>query len=270
MRYDSAVTPLLALDDVSVHFGGLKALNGVSLFVLPGEVTGLIGPNGAGKSTCLNVIAGSQRPTFGRVGYRGRDITRVPGHARGRMGIARTFQTVCLSGRQTTLVNVRLGGFQTVRSGLFSDALGLSRRRGDERQLQRRVDVLLELVGVSEYRNVPAGDLPLGLQRSVELARALCAGPRLLLLDEPASGLDSDETATLAQVLRTVREELGTNLLLVDHDVSFVAGLADYVYVLDFGELISAGEPGEVLNDPVVESAYLGTGRGVGHATARS
>jgi ABC-type branched-subunit amino acid transport system ATPase component len=129
--------------------------------------------------------------------------------------------------------------------------------------------VLLDLVGLSAHRDVPAGDLPLGLQRSVELARALCAGPRLLLLDEPASGLDSAETAALADVLLTVREELGTTLLLVDHDVGFVTGIADYVYVLDFGQLIAQGEPAAVLADPVVERAYLGTGKGVGHAAAR-
>ncbi|HVW31760.1 MAG TPA: ABC transporter ATP-binding protein [Acidimicrobiia bacterium] len=269
MREARAVTPLVELDDIGVQFGGLRALDDVNLFLLPGEITGLIGPNGAGKSTLLNVVGGSQAPTTGRVGYRGADVTRAPAHARARMGVARTFQTVCVASRLSALVNVRLGGFQTVRSGLLSDALGLSRRRSDERHLERRVDVLLDLVGLSRHRDVPAGDLPLGLQRSVELARALCAGPRLLLLDEPASGLDSSETASLADVLLTVREELGTTLLLVDHDVSFVTGIADYVYVLDFGQLIAEGEPRAVLADPRVEAAYLGQGQGVDHVAAR-
>ncbi len=270
MRATPAVTPLVELAHISVQFGGLRAVDDVNLFLLSGEVTGLIGPNGAGKTTLLNVVGGSQPPTTGRVRYGGADITAAPAHARARMGVGRTFQTVCVASRLSALVNVRLGGFQTVRSGLLSDALGLSRRRSDERRLARRVDVLLDLVGLSPYRNVPAGDLPLGLQRSVELARALCAGPRLLLLDEPASGLDASETAALADVLLTVREELGTTLLLVDHDVGFVTGIADYVYVLDFGQLIAQGEPDAVLRDPVVESAYLGTGKGVKHAAARS
>jgi branched-chain amino acid transport system ATP-binding protein len=270
MRDGAAVAPLVDLQNISVRFGGLRALDDVEIFLLSGEVTGLIGPNGAGKSTLLNVVGGSQRPTTGHVRYGGRDITAAPAHARARLGVARTFQTVCVASRLSALVNVRLGGFQTVRSGLLSDALGLSRRRVDERRLARRVDVLLDLVGLSAHQDVPAGDLPLGLQRSVELARALCAGPRLLLLDEPASGLDSAETASLADVLLTVREELGTTLLLVDHDVGFVTGIADYVYVLDFGQLIAQGEPGAVLHDPVVEAAYLGTGKGVGHAVARS
>ncbi|MEV0147632.1 ATP-binding cassette domain-containing protein [Nonomuraea sp. NPDC050733] len=246
---------MLRVTDVSVSFGGVRALDGVSFEVPEGQVCGVIGPNGAGKTTLFDVVSGLRRPSGGRVSVAGEDLTRVSAVRRARRGVRRTFQRTQVFGRLTVAGNVlaaldwRGGG-----GGLAADLVGRPARGRLERERGRRVDEVLELCGLTALRDAYAAALPVGQRRLVELARALADRPRLLLLDEPTSGLDAEQTARL----RAVVGALDTTVLLVEHDMGFVMDVCDRLVVLDLGRVISTGAPAEVRDDPVVRAAYLG------------
>jgi branched-chain amino acid transport system ATP-binding protein len=240
---------LLLVDDVVVQFGGVTAVNHASFEVCAGSVTGLIGPNGAGKTTCFNVITGLQAPTSGRVVLDGHDITRAPVHRRARRGIGRTFQRLEAFGSLTVWDNVRtaLDIHDGIR-GLFSSVGGSA---------DQVVGELLERVGIAPYAGDRADSVPTGVARLLELARALACDPRLLLLDEPSSGLDEQETADFGLLLSELASE-GRTILMVEHDMDLVMGVCDTIHVLDFGSIIAEGTPAEIRANPVVQQAYLG------------
>ena len=248
----------LEVDSVTVRFRGLVALDDVSLSVSKGEVVGLIGPNGAGKTTLFNSITGLQAVSGGTIQFERGDITRTAADRRARMGIARTFQTVQLLSKLSTFDNILLGCQSRMRNGLFSDGLRLPGSWRDEALARREVDHVIEFLGLGEYAYRGVGELPLGSRRLVEIARAVCTRPKLLLLDEAASGIGHDETGELQALFRRIRDEYSLSMLVVEHDVDFVLGLCDYVYVLDFGRLIARGTPHMVRTNPTVIAAYLG------------
>jgi branched-chain amino acid transport system ATP-binding protein len=244
--------PLLDVREVSVRFGGVAALSEVSLRVHAGTVTGLIGPNGAGKTTLFNVVSGLQRPDRGHVRIGGRDVTGLGTHRRARLGLARTFQRLELFSHLTSEDNVRVGLEAGRRSGLSP------RVRRAARVPASSATALLDRVGVGGTAAHPVNALPTGSARLVELARALSIGPRVLLLDEPCSGLDDAESVGLGRLLRELAAEERA-VLLVEHDMSLVLDVCDLIYVLDFGEIIASGTPSEIREHPAVQAAYLGT-----------
>ncbi len=243
--------PLLALDEVTVRFGANQVLTDVDLVVPAGDVVGLIGPNGAGKTTLFNVVTGLQRPTRGRVRVDGVDISRLDTHHRARRGIGRTFQRLELFGDLTVRDNVRVAGEIRNRWRL----LGLGGGRVD---VDREAERLLDLLGLRAVADVDAGEVPTGTARLVELGRALIAGPRLVLLDEPASGQTEPETEAFGVLLRRLVDDEGVTVLLVEHDMNLVMEVCDHVHVLDFGQVIAHGSPDEVRADGRVLAAYLG------------
>jgi branched-chain amino acid transport system ATP-binding protein len=251
---------VLELRDVGVRFGSLDAVDGISLSVHAGEIVGLIGPNGAGKTVTFNVVSGLQRPTRGHVLLDGRDVTSYPAAARTRLGLARTFQVVQLFGGMSVLENVMVAGHRFTRSGVVSDALRLPWRGRALAEARERATAALEYVGLLDLADADAGALPVGQARLVELARALCLKPRVLLLDEPASGLDPAETAELVQLLGRVRATIGCAMLLVEHDMGVVMPLCDHVVVMNFGNVLEAGTPEQIRDHAGVLEAYLGVG----------
>lgn len=246
---------MLGVQDVSVAFGGVRALDGVSFEVPEGQVCGVIGPNGAGKTTLFDVVSGLRRPDAGRVSVGGVDLTGTSAVRRARLGVRRTFQRTQVFGRLTVAGNVLAAlDWHGGGGGLAADLVGWPARRRLERERGERVAEVLELCGLTGLRDVHAAALPVGRRRLVELARALADRPRLLLLDEPTSGLDAEQTARLREVVAA----LDTTVLLVEHDMSFVMETCDRLVVLDLGRVIASGTPDEVRGDPVVRAAYLG------------
>lgn len=237
--------PLLHVDDVVVQFGGVTAVNHASFEVEEGTITGLIGPNGAGKTTTFNVVTGLQTPTSGQVLLNGKNITRMPVHRRSQRGIGRTFQRLEAFGSLTVADNVRVA--LDINDGF----------RGLFRSSAHEVEDLLELVGIASYARDRADSIPTGTARLLELARALATNPRLLLLDEPSSGLDESETEAFGELLKQLAEE-GVTILMVEHDMDLVMGVCDDIHVLDFGSIIAQGTPAEIRVNPVVQKAYLG------------
>jgi branched-chain amino acid transport system ATP-binding protein len=249
---------VLTVDGVSVRFGALNVLDNVSFDVRPGEIFGLIGPNGAGKTTLFNCVSGLLRPNQGTISYRGQRIDGTAVHRRSRLGIARTFQNLNLFGGLTVRENLMVPVEVRDRRGLVADAFRLPQSRFGERQAEERANAILQLLGLAELGERRADDLPVGLQRRVEIGRAIAQRPDLLLLDEPASGLDATETAELASLLPVLRNRLKVTIVLVDHDMALVLAVCDRICALDFGEVITTGTPAEVRNNPRVISAYLG------------
>jgi branched-chain amino acid transport system ATP-binding protein len=247
--------PFLEAAGITVRFGGLVAVDDVSLTADVGEVVGLIGPNGAGKTTMFGALAGLARPDGGRVAIDGAGASRWSAARRARAGIGRTFQRLEVFGSMTVRENLELAA-EAPHVGERPWRLVTRRRYRDDAWAAE----VLELVGLQGVADVAAGALPLGLGRLVELGRALCGRPRLLLLDEPSSGLDPSETGAMAQTIASAVAELGIGALLIEHDMSMVPGLCERLYVLDFGRCIAAGPLDAVLADPVVQGAYLGTG----------
>ncbi|MFA5786061.1 MAG: ABC transporter ATP-binding protein [Actinomycetota bacterium] len=249
---------VLDVTGVSVRFGGIHALGDVSLFVNAGEIVGLIGPNGAGKTTLFNVISGLRAADAGSVYFLDEDITGLAPEHRSLLGVGRTFQSVEVFRGLAVEENVMIAREAREKAGPVATALRTPWARIEAKRSEEKVRVLLRILGLDGIRKVLAGDLPLGAQRRVELARALAGQPKLLLLDEPASGMDTKETHSLAQDLLRIRAALGVTMLMVEHDMRLVMDICDYIYVLNFGKLMADGRPSEVRSNPEVVAAYLG------------
>jgi branched-chain amino acid transport system ATP-binding protein len=253
----STATPLLVVDDVTLKFGGLVALDQVSFEIREGEILGLIGPNGAGKTTCFNITTGVYRPTSGQVLFQGRRLTKLKRHQITKLGIARTFQNIRLFGTMTALENVLVGTDAQHKTGLASALLRLPRHRREEDQGHGRAMELLRFMGLEKSADELAANLSYGDQRRLEIARAMATGPKLLCLDEPAAGFNPAEKVKLMELIRRVRDQ-GFTILLIEHDMRLVMGVTDRIVVLEFGRKIAEGVPAEIRDNPAVIAAYLG------------
>jgi len=258
------MAPLLQADTVSMSFGGVHALSGVSFELHRGETLGLIGPNGAGKTTMFNCITGVLPGYRGLIYYDGRDLRNLKPHRRARLKIARTFQNLELFDELSALDNLLLPLDALSQRGVIGDLLRLPTTVFEERKAQEKARSILHFINLGDYADTPAGDLPVGLQRRLEIGRALCLEPRLLLLDEPGAGLDARETAELARLLASVRTRFKVTLLVVDHDMALIMRICSRIYVLDYGRIIAEGPPQQIRDDPRVVRAYLGEAAATG------
>lgn len=250
--------PLLKLEEATIRFGGLVAVNAVSFEILPKQLFGLIGPNGAGKTTCFNLITGVYRPTGGKVVFEGREITGTPSNRVAKLGICRTFQNIRLFKDLSVRENVMIAGNLRARTGVLS-AMALSPFAAREtRAISDEAQRLLEVVDLGHVAESRSADLSYGMQRRLEIARALATRPKLLLLDEPAAGMNPQEKIELNAMVRKIRDEFDMTILLIEHDMRFVMSLCEHIVVLDGGQKIAAGGPDEVRNDRRVIAAYLG------------
>lgn len=252
------MSSILTCQDVSINFGGVKAVQNVSLDIRKGSVTSIIGPNGAGKTTFFNIISGVYKPTSGKVLLDGEDITSLPQHEVSKKGMARTFQNIRLFSQLDNVRNVQSALDARANYTMVEAILGLPRKRGEDKKNYDIAMECLDLVGLKDFAHDRPGNLPYGMQRKVELARALASDPKLLLLDEPAAGLNPVEVEDFIELLKKIREIRDLTILLIEHRLKVVNTLSDEVFVLNFGELLTHGTPEEVQNHPKVIEAYMG------------
>ncbi|TYB81934.1 ABC transporter ATP-binding protein [Maritimibacter fusiformis] len=251
---------LLAVEDLAIHFGGVKAVDGVSFEVEAGEVFAIIGPNGAGKSTIFNLISRLYEPTRGRIHFDGADITALKAHQIAPLGIARTFQNIELFDHSTVLDNLLMGRHIHRRTNFVQDILFLPKVRREEREHRRRVEEVIAFLELEHYRGKHIAGLPYGVRKVVEIGRALALGPKLILLDEPASGLSVEESQDVAFWIEDMRRDMGLTVLMVEHDMGLVTQVSDRVLAVANGRPLALGTAAEVQADPEVQAAYLGTG----------
>jgi len=249
---------LLNIKGIWKSFGGLMALRHINFDVKEGDIKALIGPNGAGKTTLLNIISGIYQPDKGEVFFLGKNISNLPSTKIARKGISRTFQHVELFGNMTVLENIMVGRYVKSRAGFFSSGFKLPYVMKEEKEIQRKSEEILEYINLGQRKDELASNLPIGEQRILEVGRALATEPRLLLLDEPAAGLNIRETRNLGEIIKKIREEIKITIVLVEHDMDLVMRISDWITVLNFGEIIAEGTPLEVQKNPEVIVAYLG------------
>ncbi|MBV9251419.1 MAG: ABC transporter ATP-binding protein [Acetobacteraceae bacterium] len=247
-----------AADDISIRFGGIRAVDSVSFEVEQGEVFSIIGPNGAGKTTIFNLISRIYQPTGGRLVFRDQDITRVPAHRIASLGIARTFQNIELFSNATLLENLLIGRHCHAHTGVVEQLFFLPNARRDELAHREKVEDVIEFLGLARYRDTLIASLPYGVRKVVELGRALCIEPKLLLLDEPSSGLNVEETEGMGFWIEDIKKDLGITVIMVEHDMNLVRQVSDRVMALNYGKVLALGTPAEVQSHPEVVRAYIG------------
>ena len=249
---------LLRIERLALRFGGLKAVDDVGFSVEPLEIFAIVGPNGAGKTTIFNLISRIYTPTSGAIALEGRDITRLPGYLLPRRGVARTFQNIELFAGSTVLANILLGCHVHRRTGLAADLIFTRRARRQEQAFRERAEEILAFLELGPYRDAEVASLPYGIRKTVELARALAIGPKLLLLDEPSSGLNVEETHRIGNVILAIRDRFQTAIVMVEHDMNLVARVSDRVLALVAGRVLRTGTAQDIRDDPAVKSAFLG------------
>ena len=254
-------TPLLEVQGVTLAFGGVRALSEVSFNVQPNSITAVIGPNGAGKPSLFNTVSGFYRPRSGSIRFKGQDITHVATHRRAALGLGRSFQNIALFRGMTVLDNIKLGRHTHLKTNIVDALFYLGRARREESELRRDIEErIIDFLEIDHIRNASVASLPYGLQKRVEMARALAMQPQILLLDEPVAGMNREETEDMARFILDVREEWGVTVLMVEHDMGMVMDLSDHVVVLNFGQVIAQGLPAEVQANAEVNRAYMGSG----------
>lgn len=249
---------ILETHELGIQFGGLKAVDSLSLKIERGQLYGLIGPNGAGKTTVFNLITGVYKPTHGEFYLDGKRLTGKNAVQINRMGIARTFQNIRLFGQMSVLDNVKVGYANSTKYSMAEGIFRVGRYFGAEKDATRRCTEILKVFNLEKEKNILASNLPYGKQRKLEIARAMATSPKLLLLDEPAAGMNPNETAELMETIRFVRDNFDMTILLIEHDMKLVSGICEELTVLNFGQVLAQGNTSEVLNDPKVITAYLG------------